>query len=68
MTAGPELAGARVRQLTRLTEDLTDRLIRETRAFEARGEVMPEGYTEGYGLPYSVLLLFIEVRVPSNSP
>ena len=27
------------------------------RMFEARGEVMPEGYTEGYGLPISVLLL-----------
>ncbi|MCA2012789.1 sugar ABC transporter permease [Cereibacter sphaeroides] len=29
------------------------------REFEARGEVLPEGYTEGYGLPYSVLLLFV---------
>ncbi|SFO84505.1 sugar ABC transporter permease [Tranquillimonas alkanivorans] len=27
------------------------------RMFEARGAVMPEGYTEGYGLPISVLLL-----------
>ena len=27
------------------------------RMFEARGEVMPEGYTAGYGLPISVLLL-----------
>ena len=27
------------------------------RIFEARGDVMPEGYTEGYGLPYSFLLL-----------
>lgn len=27
------------------------------RLFEARGEVLPEGYTEGYGIPYSVLLL-----------
>ena len=36
MTTGSELATARVRQLTRLTEDLTDRLINETRAFEAR--------------------------------
>ena len=27
------------------------------RIFEARGEVMPEGYTAGYGIPYSVLLL-----------
>ncbi len=27
------------------------------RAFEARGEVMPEGYTEAYGIPYSVLIL-----------
>jgi D-xylose transport system permease protein len=25
--------------------------------FEARGEVMPDGYAEGYGLPISVLLL-----------
>ncbi|WP_226627159.1 sugar ABC transporter permease [Alloyangia pacifica] len=27
------------------------------RAFEARGETMPEGFTAGYGIPYSVLLL-----------
>ena len=27
------------------------------RLFEARGEVMPEGYTQGYGLPISVLIL-----------
>ena len=27
------------------------------RIFEARGEVMPEGYTQGYGLPISVLIL-----------
>ncbi len=27
------------------------------RMFEARGEVMPEGYTTGYGIPYSVLIL-----------
>ena len=27
------------------------------RMFEARGEVMPEGFTQGYGLPISVLLL-----------
>jgi len=32
---------------------------RLARAFEARGEVMPEGYTEGYGLPISVLLLIV---------
>ncbi|WP_193142603.1 MULTISPECIES: sugar ABC transporter permease [unclassified Meridianimarinicoccus] len=30
---------------------------RLARMFEARGEVMPEGYTEAYGLPISVLLL-----------
>ena len=29
------------------------------RLFEARGEVMPEGYTEAYGLPISVLMLII---------
>lgn len=29
------------------------------RLFEARGEVMPEGYTEGYGLPISVLILIL---------
>jgi ABC-type xylose transport system, permease component len=29
------------------------------RVFEARGEVMPEGYTEGYGMPISVLLLIL---------
>ena len=29
------------------------------RMFEARGEVMPEGFTTGYGLPISVLLLIV---------
>lgn len=29
------------------------------RLFEARGEVMPDGYTEGYGLPVSVLILIL---------
>lgn len=29
------------------------------RAFEARGEVMPEGYTEAFGLPVSVLILVL---------
>ncbi|MEM9011558.1 MAG: sugar ABC transporter permease [Pseudomonadota bacterium] len=29
------------------------------RMFEARGEVMPEGFTAGYGLPISVLLLIV---------
>jgi D-xylose transport system permease protein len=29
------------------------------RAFEARGEVMPQGFTAGYGVPYSVLLLIV---------
>lgn len=29
------------------------------RMFEARGEVMPEGYSAGYGLPISVLLLIV---------
>jgi D-xylose transport system permease protein len=29
------------------------------RMFEARGEVMPAGYTEGFGLPISVLLLIV---------
>jgi D-xylose transport system permease protein len=32
----------------------TARLMRE---FKARGDVMPEGYTASYGIPYSVLLL-----------
>ncbi|WP_439523947.1 sugar ABC transporter permease [Marivita sp.] len=27
------------------------------RSFEDRGEVMPEGFTQGYGIPFSVLLL-----------
>ncbi|MCR9110044.1 MAG: sugar ABC transporter permease [Rhodobacteraceae bacterium] len=27
------------------------------RSFEARGEIMPEGYREGYGIPFSVLIL-----------
>lgn len=29
------------------------------RLFEARGEAMPEGFSAGYGLPISVLLLFL---------
>ena len=29
------------------------------RIFEARGEVVPEGYTEGHGLPISVLILIV---------
>lgn len=29
------------------------------RMFEARGEVMPEGLTVGYGLPFSVLILIV---------
>ena len=29
------------------------------RMFEARGEVMPEGYTEGFGMPISVLMLIL---------
>lgn len=29
------------------------------RMFQARGEVMPQGYTEGYGIPFSVLLLIV---------
>ena len=29
------------------------------RIFEARGEVMPEGYTQGFGLPISVLILIV---------
>ncbi len=28
-----------------------------SRTFEERGEVMPEGFTQGYGIPFSVLLL-----------
>lgn len=31
--------------------------LRLRRAFEARGEIMPEGYSEAFGLPISVLLL-----------
>ena len=27
--------------------------------FEARGEVMPEGYTEGFGLPISVVVVIV---------
>lgn len=30
---------------------------RLARLFEARGEVMPEGFTTGYGIPFSVLIL-----------
>jgi D-xylose transport system permease protein len=29
------------------------------RIFEARGEVMPEGFTAGHGLPFSVLILMV---------
>ena len=29
------------------------------REFEARGEILPEGYSQGYGLPISVLLLIV---------
>lgn len=29
------------------------------RIFEARGEVVPEGYTQGHGLPISVLILIV---------
>ncbi len=29
------------------------------REFAARGETMPEGYTEAYGIPYSVLILIL---------
>lgn len=29
------------------------------RQFEARGATMPEGYTEAYGIPYSVLILIL---------
>jgi len=32
---------------------------RLARQFEARGEVMPDGYTASYGLPISVLLLIV---------
>lgn len=33
-------------------------IARLRREFEARGEVLPDGYTAAYGLPYSVLVLF----------
>ena len=33
------------------------------RIFEARGEVMPEGYSEVYGVPYSVLILIVVATV-----
>ncbi len=29
------------------------------RLFEARGEILPDGYTEGHGLPISVLILIV---------
>ncbi len=32
---------------------------RLARMFEDRGEVMPEGFTAGYGVPYSVLILIL---------
>ncbi|MBN9672641.1 sugar ABC transporter permease [Roseibium aggregatum] len=34
---------------------------RLARLFEDRGEIMPEGFTTGYGLPISVLLLIVVV-------
>ncbi|MCF8483371.1 MAG: sugar ABC transporter permease [Rhodospirillum sp.] len=37
--------------------------IKLERLFEARGEVMPEGFTMGYGVPYSVLLLLLVIVV-----
>ncbi len=34
------------------------------RMFDARGEVMPEGYTQGYGMPISVLvLIFVAIAM-----
>ncbi|MCI2400842.1 sugar ABC transporter permease [Aliiroseovarius subalbicans] len=36
---------------------------RLVRMFEARGEVMPEGYTAGYGVPISVFILIMVVIV-----
>ncbi|MEL6801899.1 MAG: sugar ABC transporter permease [Pseudomonadota bacterium] len=33
------------------------------RMFEARGEVMPDGFTAGYGVPYSVLILIVVATV-----
>ena len=33
------------------------------RLFAARGEVLPEGYSEGYGVPYSVLILIAVATV-----
>jgi D-xylose transport system permease protein len=33
--------------------------LRLRRMFEARGEVMPPGYTEGFGIPISVLVLLV---------
>lgn len=35
--------------------EIPERVLQRT--FEARGETVPEGFTAGYGLPYSVLLL-----------
>ena len=36
---------------------------RLARMFEARGEVMPEGFTQGYGLPISVLIVARRTRL-----
>ena len=36
------------------------RLVRE---FKARGEVVPDGYSEGYGVPYSVLILIFVATI-----
>jgi D-xylose transport system permease protein len=35
--------------------------IKLARLFESRGEVMPDGFTMGYGVPYSVLLLLLVI-------
>ncbi|WP_413204232.1 sugar ABC transporter permease [Rhodospirillum sp. A1_3_36] len=37
--------------------------IKLARMFEARGEIMPDGFTMGYGVPYSVLLLLLVIVV-----
>lgn len=36
---------------------------RLSRMFQMRGQTMPEGYTAGYGVPYSVLLLIVVATV-----
>lgn len=55
---GTIIAGA-ILGLIKILNSYEIPVARLRREFEARGEVMPDGYTEYYGLPVSVLLLIV---------